>query len=237
MAGFIFNLVDTHAKNYRLVAIYKENFIKEWLNDGENTVPLFERFHDEFSARIMEDGVDSAQLSTMCTYNICQFMTICISKGIREEDINNELLKDYYDLDNALTDVDMLEKAKTICFKMIDFTRGNQKNVPVSKAINECIKYIDEHILSSLNLERISKSLNYSSDYLSHKFNMEMHVGINEYISIKKIEYAKQELSKGKTVNDVANELSYSSASYFIKSFKKITGLTPKQYQKWILKI
>lgn len=235
MSGFIYNLVDTHASNYRLAAEYKGDFIKEWIDNGENILSLFERFFNELERRIIEDKIDLNQVNSMCTYNICQFMAVCISKGVREEDINNELLKNYYDFDNSLNDVKMLEELKKICLKMIDATKNNRKVIPSSKAVSECVKYIEDNIVSSLTLDRISKALNYSSDYISHKFNSEMNMGVNEYISSRKIEYAKTKLSNGKSVNDVANELSYSSSSYFIKSFKRKTGLSPKQYQKWVM--
>lgn len=58
-------------------------------------------------------------------------------------------------------------------------------------------------------------------------------MGFREYVVYLRIERAKLLLlNTSLSVNVIAEMCGYESASYFIKSFKAVTGMTPGQYQK-----
>ena len=57
-------------------------------------------------------------------------------------------------------------------------------------------------------------------------------MGISEYITKRKISKAKELLkTKNLSVIQVALAVGYDDVSYFIRIFKKQTGMTPKKYQ------
>lgn len=61
------------------------------------------------------------------------------------------------------------------------------------------------------------------------------HVGksLVEYLTHIRIQKAKQLLIGGEwNIADVAEEVGFLDVKYFIKRFKKITGLTPSEYRK-----
>ena len=56
---------------------------------------------------------------------------------------------------------------------------------------------------------------------------------LHEYVQLKRIEIAKNWLTKtDKSILQIANELGYSSSRYFSLLFKRISGCTPDEYRQ-----
>ena len=57
-------------------------------------------------------------------------------------------------------------------------------------------------------------------------------MNISDYISEKRLEYARQLLTGTRlTVSEIAVSLGYSQAPNFIRKFKAQTGMTPSEYR------
>ena len=57
-------------------------------------------------------------------------------------------------------------------------------------------------------------------------------IGISEYVTQQKIQLSKELLKEGKMkIYEIADLLGFESAFYFSKVFKKVTGLSPKDYR------
>ncbi|QDO92625.1 AraC family transcriptional regulator [Formosa sediminum] len=84
----------------------------------------------------------------------------------------------------------------------------------------------------------LSTKLNYSYSYLSNVFSEVTYSSIENFVILKKIDYAKELMSSNKelTLTEIAHRLQYSSVAHLSGQFKKITGLTPSSFQKIILK-
>jgi AraC-like DNA-binding protein len=56
---------------------------------------------------------------------------------------------------------------------------------------------------------------------------------LTEYINDKKLKLAKAKIQKtSKTFTEIAEELNFESIHYFTRFFKKMTGLSPKEFRK-----
>ncbi|WP_299780311.1 AraC family transcriptional regulator [uncultured Formosa sp.] len=84
----------------------------------------------------------------------------------------------------------------------------------------------------------LSEKLNYSYSYLSAVFSEVTYSSIENFVILKKIDYAKELMSSNKnlTLTEIAHRLQYSSVAHLSGQFKKITGLTPSSFQKIIIK-
>ena len=73
-----------------------------------------------------------------------------------------------------------------------------------------------------------------SVSYFSRLFHREIGISYINYVNKFKVETACKRLSAaGKVqVAQLARELGFSDASYFIRVFKKTTGMTPNGYRK-----
>jgi response regulator containing cheY-like receiver domain and araC-type DNA-binding domain len=96
-------------------------------------------------------------------------------------------------------------------------------------------EYIKNHLSEKLTLADVAAVFNFSPNYLSQLFGKYGDSGFVEYITETRIAAAKEMLEQGDLkVYEIAEKLGYESAFYFSKVFKKVTGLSPREYQQSI---
>jgi len=84
--------------------------------------------------------------------------------------------------------------------------------------------------------ELLSQKLNYNYNYLSKLFLESESMTISQYVIRLKIERIKELiLFEELTLTEIAYKLHYSSCSHLSNQFKKITGLSPSEFQKFKL--
>lgn len=92
-------------------------------------------------------------------------------------------------------------------------------------------KYINSHIEEKLTLNDIAFVFGISPNYLSALFKKNSEIGFTDYVNTAKIKRAKELLKDSNLkVYEVADQLSFESAFYFSKVFKKIEGVSPREY-------
>ena len=95
--------------------------------------------------------------------------------------------------------------------------------------------YIRSHLSEKLALADVAAVFNFSPNYLSQLFGKYGDSGFVEYITETRIAAAKEMLEQGDLkVYEIAEKLGYESSFYFSKVFKKVTGLSPREYQQSI---
>lgn len=83
----------------------------------------------------------------------------------------------------------------------------------------------------------IAEKLNHSYGYLSNLFSEVSFTSIENFIILQKIEYAKELIINNKqSLTEIAHKLNYSSVAHLSTQFKNMTGVTPSQFQKIIVK-
>ena len=101
-----------------------------------------------------------------------------------------------------------------------------------SQIIGKTITMISYDLTADLSLNSIAKQLGVNPTYLSALFRKECDCTLTEYVNKKRVEQAASLLSKtDKLVNTISYECGIQDTNYFIKLFKKYTGLTPTQYR------
>jgi len=95
-----------------------------------------------------------------------------------------------------------------------------------------CCQYIHEHIHERIYLQDIADTFGISPNYLSQLFKKHMNVGISEYITSQKIDESRKLLKETNLkIYEISDQLGFESSFYFSKVFKKITGLSPKDFR------
>lgn len=106
-----------------------------------------------------------------------------------------------------------------------------------SPLVGKAITLIAYDLTADLSLKSIAKQLNVNPPYLSALFSKECGCTLTEYVNDKRIEQAIFMLSStDKTVSAIAFECGTQDTNYFIKLFKRKTGLTPTAYRKRLMK-
>ncbi|MEH7490701.1 response regulator transcription factor [Neobacillus niacini] len=104
----------------------------------------------------------------------------------------------------------------------------NTKNEDVVKAQ----EYVQTHIGEKISLTEIAAHLHLNSSYFSRMYKKETGEGFVEYVTRVKMEKALELLDQsGNSVEQIAYVLGFESKSYFLKTFKRFYGLSPKSYK------
>ena len=99
--------------------------------------------------------------------------------------------------------------------------------------IRKVISHIDFDLTADLSLKAISSQLNVNPSYLSTLFRKETGTTLTKYVNQKRIEHALFLLnSTHLQIQVIAQYCGIPDVNYFTKTFKKIMGLTPKEYKK-----
>jgi two-component system response regulator YesN len=101
-----------------------------------------------------------------------------------------------------------------------------------SSMVERAKDYIEENHANTLDVATLAREFDKNANYFSHIFSEMSGYTFSEYLNMVRIEKAKQQLTRtNDTVYAVAKCVGYHNERYFIKIFKKLTGLTPTQYR------
>lgn len=102
-----------------------------------------------------------------------------------------------------------------------------------SRAISKSMDYILREIHKKISLNDLAKEVGLTPKYLSVLFHKETNQTLSNYIMAQKIKEAKRLLTYSDyRYSQISQSLSFSSQSYFIATFKKILGITPKEFRE-----
>jgi len=116
------------------------------------------------------------------------------------------------------------------------YTVANDKS-RVSDTINnqlvsEVIQYLNEHIGDKISLEDVMKEFSVNRNLLNDLFVKETSVTCMNYLVKLRINLAQIMLAETELqIGEIAGRVGYPDANYFIKVFKKQTGITPSAYR------
>ena len=83
-----------------------------------------------------------------------------------------------------------------------------------------------------ITVAKVAARFHYSPSYLTAMYRRVFGVGVAEQIIEYRIDRARELLSStASSVADIAREVGYADPKYFMRVFKRRTGLTPGQYR------
>ena len=95
------------------------------------------------------------------------------------------------------------------------------------------LHYIQEHLLEKIAINELSRKAYLSRNMFFKWFKEQFGITPLEYITRERIRLARQLLAdKKNTVTSVSQQCGFSDVNYFIRAFKKIEGITPKNWQE-----
>ena len=101
-----------------------------------------------------------------------------------------------------------------------------------SLLIRKVLTQIDYDLTADLGLKNLATQLNVNPSYLSTLFKKETGFTLTEYVNQKRIEHAVFLLnSSSLQIQMIAQYSGIADVNYFTKTFKKIIGITPKEYR------
>lgn len=106
------------------------------------------------------------------------------------------------------------------------------KRISQQELAEKIKRFVFLNYANSLSVDIIANHLNYSRSFISHFFKQQSGISLPQYINEVRIQRAKVLLRNTDMSNEeIALSIGYSDASYFSKSFKRITGVSPQKYR------
>lgn len=109
-------------------------------------------------------------------------------------------------------------------------TKADEK---ANRIIAKARAFIDRNFQRDLTLEEVSREVHVSPYYFSKLFKEQTGDNFINYLTLRRIETAKQLLSDGRlNVKSVCTEIGYNDPNYFSRLFKRFEGITPTEYRE-----
>ena len=110
-----------------------------------------------------------------------------------------------------------------------------------SRIVDTTLSYLRENYQKQLSLDELAAQVFLSKDYFARLFRETTGMPISALLQKIRIEEACKMLTgTNRKVDDIASDCGFHDIKYFYNAFKKITGMTPRQYRiantNWITK-
>lgn len=126
----------------------------------------------------------------------------------------------------------------SLLFKLLSYllddgllTFNNEKRSTQISYIKSGIAYINDNLTSKITLDDIADTTGVSKAYFMRLFKKTTGTTVNSYIHNRRIEAAKKDILSGVSFAEVAYKYDYADVAHFNHTFKKHTGVTPKEYK------
>ncbi len=106
--------------------------------------------------------------------------------------------------------------------------------------VNKVIEELDRDCAQKISLPQLAETYHISEAYLSHVFKKQTGKSLMNYIAQIRIEKASQLIAMSQKRSSskfyvVAQQVGYDDYSYFVRVFKKVTGMSPREFHKKVM--
>ncbi len=185
-----------------------------------------------YAAQIFEYFLENVKSRDALKEYVCEFITV-LKRTIAQMGIHPGVAPNA----GALLELGALSSAEEIevWYKsnvnslIKQAKKGDDKNTDV---INRVFEYSNKNFNKNITLELAASEVGLSPQYLSKIFKEKCGINFIDYITKKRMEYARELLEgDSKNIKEVSRLAGYEDSNYFCRIFKKETGLNPKQYR------
>jgi len=107
-----------------------------------------------------------------------------------------------------------------------------QDDIIVNRKISDIIHYINNNLAEPLSLDTLSKRFYISKYHLFREFKKCTGYTPHEYALHKRLIHSREQLKEGNRITDICQSCGFGDYSNFYRSFIKVYGMTPKEFQQ-----
>lgn len=115
---------------------------------------------------------------------------------------------------------------------LVDTKQTSGSLPPVKRAL----LYVETFFRNNPSLTEVATFVGLCPNYFGNLFKREIGEGYNSYLNRRKVTCAMMLLENNMSVARACNESGFGSLSGFLYNFRKVTGISPNEYRKNMLK-
>lgn len=203
--------------------VFKPDFIDVNLNDYKDFTDVINYLSFRSIFSLASDNLDDIKLLGFDNAAIEAIYVKMMDEFTRKDDGYIEMLKIY------------LKELLIVIFRSSKKSGNNEKSVMSrhSKLIENSMQFLKENYSVNLKLSDLSSQSFLSPTYFCKIFKDYSGITVSEYIQKLRIDEACNKLkSSDHKVIVIAEEVGYKDIKHFNEVFKKVVGMTPREYRK-----
>jgi len=118
-------------------------------------------------------------------------------------------------------------RLQSFIFELVGGGELAASNLYVEKAQN----YMRNHVTEKISLNKLSRHIGLEKSYFCRLFKQVSNETPMRFLMRQKVELSKEMLNAGERNSDIAMATGFADEFHFSRSFKKITGASPRQYR------
>jgi AraC-like DNA-binding protein len=161
----------------------------------------------------------------------------------------SSLAQEGYDIAPLMNEIDLLQLQQcrnrhelqqlilTQTGRVIGYLESSREKAAAhSPGVQKAMGYIEEHYADNMSISDIAAVIGISASHLSRIFKAEVGKSPLEYLTEYRLNHSKRLLADGScSLNIIVEAIGYNDVHTFIRSFKKVEGITPGEYRKRLM--
>lgn len=176
-----------------------------------------------------EKNVEPYNLKKICEHFIFSLIYCYEKNNLLIESIENKKMEYFKTLSKAYSLEHLHQELLSIVEEIQQAVVTNEKKGSLKLAINH---FLENNYGRDIKLQDLAKHVCVSYHHISKIFNSLYNESFNIYLNQIRIEHAKILLKNtDKSIGEIAEQVGFTDQNYFGKTFKKFTGLTPRDFR------
>lgn len=211
-AGEVHRPIVHSLRPYERIIIYiSPQFLQSYRQADYDLGLCFEKVRKEQSNVLRMPSMKNSKLYQVCRELESSFKDTDYASGLYQ----NILFLEF-----------MIQLNRAAVHDALDFTETAAAN---DKILN-ILSYINEHLTEDVSIDLLAEHFFISKYYLMHSFKEETGYTIGNYLSAKRLRYAKELISGGMPVTQACFECGFKNYSTFSRAYKKNFKVPPTQH-------
>lgn len=163
------------------------------------------------------------QNSSELSYSVSRLIDICTGQAVAKDVFADLALREL--LVRIIQSQNLLELAQL-----------NSTKVTISQRFEYIVRYIKEHLCDKISIEHLCRLACMSRANFFRYFKQEFGITPIDFINSERLKLAKELMSRpDESIRDISLSTGFSDVNYFIRTFRKMEGITPGEYRSKVL--
>lgn len=228
--GIVFFSEDSQTKTPG-VSMDKDGVLKKLYSrlkiaDATGVHSLFDEY---FKLINSEDGISQTKIKSL----LMEFLITVKNQTLEVSPAYNnpkydDLFSFFAQENNVLELKNFVSQRLSESLAAISSVRDQKENPAIEKVVD----YIDQHLNEDLSLDILAQVADVSTFYLSKLFKEEKSENLNNFVTNKRLEKARQLLNETQySVKEITAYIGYNDQNYFSRLFKNKFGVSPTEFR------